>query len=484
MSQISKDSNGDSGLKNSWYSNAATGGSRSLLWLAILAIFFQDASVDAQPGMGPAPVVVARVVSTRQPSSQTFVGTLVPIRKSTVGSAVDGRVTGIFVDEGDPVLMKADGGENGKEIGQPLVQLRTVSLDIEIEAAEVELRTRQQAETELSKSLPADIDAALAVVEEIKARLKYAKADYDRLRKLSETGGGLARRELDEAFSSFRSQSQLLVAAEARLKKLQVTRESRLAQSRSKVEAQQAEIRRLKELRDKYTIRAPFSGYVTSKKTELGQWVSRGEDVLEIIKLDPIELVVKVPQSYIGQLQKSLDQSRAESTKFVARVSVDSVSQLLEGEVVQIVPQADLRSRSFPVKIRIRNPKTEFGHLLKSGMLGKASLFIGRDDDILLVKKDALVLGGPQVMVYVVSETPSPDGKSGLAARPVAVELGASIDDWIQVKGAIAEGDQVVVEGNERLRPMQPVVVARETKDALPNASKDPKTSPEAAAIN
>ena len=58
----------------------------------------------AQPGGQTAsPVVASRVVETNQPTSQSFVGTLMPIRKSIVGSAVDGRVVGMKADDGEPL---------------------------------------------------------------------------------------------------------------------------------------------------------------------------------------------------------------------------------------------------------------------------------------------------------------------------------------------------------------------------------------------
>jgi RND family efflux transporter MFP subunit len=426
-------------------------------------------ALQAQGGRPPSPVVVSRVVATQQAASKSFIGTLYPIRKSVVGSAVDGRVVTMHVDEGDAVSMRKPPGDgtafDPSELGQPVVQLRTVSLDIEIEAAEVELRSREASEQELLQTLPTEIDSAKAAIEEIEARLKFSRDNYERLSMLAESGGGISRREIDESFSTMTAQRQLLIAARSRLSRLDLTRDSRLTQARAQVEAQQAEIRRLREMRDKYTIRAPFAGHVTSKRTELGQWVSRGEEVLEIAQLDPIELIINVPQSYIQQIQTSLRINRASGRKFLARVSVDDVAPLLEGEVVQIVPQADLRSRSFPVKIRIPNPNGEGGPLLKSGMLAEASLFIDRPETILLVKKDALVLGSQQISLYMVDEDPSAETA---LVRPVVVEVGAAIEDWIQVRGAIAEGDRVVVEGNERLMPGQAVMVARELEETVP----------------
>ena len=72
--------------------------------------------------------------------------------------------------------------ENAEQLGQPIVQLRTVSLDIEIEAANVELQSRKMAESELQQSLPAEIESAQAAIDEIKARLQYSKENYERLK--------------------------------------------------------------------------------------------------------------------------------------------------------------------------------------------------------------------------------------------------------------------------------------------------------------
>ena len=125
--------------------------------------------------MPPAPVVVSKIQTITQSSSKSFVGSLVPIRTSTVGSAVDGRVVKIFVDEGDPVRMEATEATEAtettqstspvEELGQPIVQLRTVALEIEIEAAKVELETRKMAESELQQSLPTEIESASAMIE-------------------------------------------------------------------------------------------------------------------------------------------------------------------------------------------------------------------------------------------------------------------------------------------------------------------------------
>jgi multidrug efflux pump subunit AcrA (membrane-fusion protein) len=69
-------------------------------------------------------VAAEQVVERDVHAPQTFVGTVMPKRVSSVGSAVDGRVTDFAVNEGDRV-----------EKGQVLCQLLTGQLDIQLAGA-------------------------------------------------------------------------------------------------------------------------------------------------------------------------------------------------------------------------------------------------------------------------------------------------------------------------------------------------------------
>jgi hypothetical protein len=129
-----------------------------------------------------------------------------------------------------------------------------------------------------------------------------------------------------------------------------------------------------------------------------------------------------------------------------------------DGEVLRIVPQADVRSRAFPVIVRVANPKQEYGFALKAGMLARVILGVGKPQRATLVPKDALVLGGDTPRVFVVKRDPQ-NAKLG-QATPVPVEIGVAQEELIQVVGSIAKGQLVVVRGNERLLPFgQPVQI-------------------------
>jgi len=141
------------------------------------------------------------------------------------------------------------------------------------------------------------------------------------------------------------------------------------------------------------------------------------------------------------------------------RVEVPSVkNRVFTGAVNAIVPQGDTRARTFPVNIRVKNEIFNEGPILKSGMYARVELPTGEPIHSLMVPKDAIVLGGVSPIVFVIR---SGEGASATKSKvaSVTVELGVAAGEWIAVKGDLDEGDQVVVEGNERLRPEQAVTV-------------------------
>jgi RND family efflux transporter MFP subunit len=143
------------------------------------------------------------------------------------------------------------------------------------------------------------------------------------------------------------------------------------------------------------------------------------------------------------------------------------------GRVAEIVLQADLRTRNFPVRVRLNNKVVDGVPQIKAGMFARATLSVGQIANALLVPKDAIVLGGPTPIVFVADGAAL--GKAA-KARTVPVQLGAAWEGYLQVKGDLKPGESVVVQGNERLRPGQDVVVVRE--QAGPELKTAAKESP------
>lgn len=462
----------------------------------ILAIGIPIGALLAQrPAAGPPPAALVEVKAAEVrnlPGNFTFVGTVNPARRAVLGSAVDGRLEAI-IDDGVWV-----------EKGAPIARLRTNTITIEIQGAEAERDLRQHEVEEIKNgSLPEEKQMAAAKLASTEALEKYAQQRYERILSLFERGQATSKEEVEQAHSALEAAkaNRSAAAAENELA-IKGPRAEKVKQADDRLLMQQEAVNHLHDRRNKYLIRPYFNGYVTTKYAEVGAWIKQGDPLVEVIELTPVEITVNVPEKHISQVYPDMP----------AEVRIDGVSlrEAWTGTVVRIVPQADLRSRTFAVKVRLENqeqfndakPSSEAKpissaandtqptdtaadtpeadientleteiqpgqrklHKFKAGMLAHVSMRLGEKRDVLLIPKDALVLGGsvidgqPTYRVYVAK---SGDGGKTFQAQPVQVSLGGFAGDWAevvsQVEGALVKGSQVVTEGNERLQPGQAI---------------------------
>jgi RND family efflux transporter MFP subunit len=386
---------------------------------------------------GPARVFAAPVIQKEVAAGQTFVGTVMPLRTSKVGSAVSGRVEEFLVDEGKPVKK-----------GQPLARLWTKVISAELAAAKAELKLRQAELAEMENgSRPEEIDEAKQRVAAAEAHRQFRRSQ--RLR-VQGAGRGFSPEEIEEAISLSNQADAVHEQARATLKLLELgPRQEKKDQARARADAAQAEVDRLEEQVARHTMVAPFDGYVVKEYTEVGEWLMQGAHVAEIAELDEVDIDVAVPEDYVGYLSEGAS----------SRVEVGGLpDRAFTGRVALIVPKANERARTFPVKVRVANQREGNNVLIKAGMFARVTLPVGKKEPSLLVSKDALVLGGATRMVYVVDTDPQSPMKG--KARPVPVELGVAEGNLIQVRGDLKPNQMVVTQGNERLRPGQDVEIA------------------------
>jgi len=408
------------------------GGRRGSALAAAAAMAFLAARFAwSQPPAPPAVPVAAALVSTMKTASgQPFVGTVLPARTSDVGSAVDGRLTELPIVDGQHVA------EN-----EPIAQLLRGLLEIERAGATAELDRRRQVLGELQAgSRPEEIEQARAAVAGFEARLSYAKDRLARLGRLAERGTSTAD-ELNDAQTELRAVEAQLRGSRAALELVETgPRKEQIAQAAAAAAVQEAEVQRIDDQLAKHTIRAPFSGWVVERFTEKGQWVARGGLIARIAELDTLEIEAQVPESSLAALREGAH----------VRLEFDAAAdQAWIGTVARVVPQADLLSRSFPVRIRLENRIVDGVPTIKGGMLARAWLPVGAAGEVTVVPKDALVLGGAKPLVFCIDSSSPTTG----VVRPVEVALGAAVEGYVAVRGTLEPGALVVVRGNERLRP-------------------------------
>jgi len=307
-------------------------------------------------------------------------------RSIRLPGSVEARTASVVATEvaGYVVAVDVQEGDRVRK-GQPLARLRTIWFELQLQEAEGRLK-------------------------EARARLQLAESKLRRARELFEDEV-ISQDELDDAVSEN-------------------------AAWQGRVDQTTAEIAQLNLALDRCTIRAPFNGVAVTKRTDLGQWIDQGGPVFEMVELDNLEVRVEVPERLFAQLRQGA----------AAEVELEALGgSRVAGHIDKIVPRADPRARSFPIKVRIANPDGRIG----VGMLAQVSLAAGDTYAAVVVPKDAVVRQGAQEILFRINDDQT--------VEPVPVRSGQALGEWVVVDGPVAPGDRVVTRGNERLFPGQPV---------------------------
>ena len=194
---------------------------------------------------------------------------------------------------------------------------------------------------------------------------------------------------------------------------------------------------RLKQLSlDLLTIKAPFAGRLERHQVALGQYVTPGTALVELVDPDRIAAEFQVPERLLP------------SVRMGAKVGFQTGAsdQSLQGEVVFVSTVVDAASRSFVVRAALDDP----GHVLRPGMFGRLRLAVGDPRDAVVVPESALIQQLTGAAVYIVL-----DGK----AKLVQVVAGTAGPAGVEVTSGVAENDEVVTSGQFRIRSGDAVTV-------------------------
>lgn len=283
--------------------------------------------------------------------------------------------------------------------GETIARLRDTRLKLEVKRSEAELAVKR------------------ATLAERQADVEKAHRDVSRMDELQARVTG-AQAELDD------KRSALAVA------------EARLDAAKGDVAAAEAGLHWEQERLARTTITAPFACRVIAKRTEVGQWLRQGDPVVEVLALDQIDARLDVPERYVDKLTAS---------KLPIQIRVQATGEILRAPLTAIVPDADPLSRLFPVRVRLENPKGN----LRPGMSVIGLVPTGASLPTLTISKDAILRNDAGEYVFYDA--------GGVAAIAPVRSLFPVGERMAVQSGMLQTGAMVVIEGNERLFPGQPL---------------------------
>jgi membrane fusion protein (multidrug efflux system) len=179
----------------------------------------------------------------------------------------------------------------------------------------------------------------------------------------------------------------------------------------------------------KMTLRAPFAGEVGLRNVSVGEFVTVGQDLVTLVRLDPIEVDFAVPENAISKLR----------TGQGILVTVDAFQgEVFSGQVEAIDPVIDPNTRSAKLRAQIPNPDGR----LRPGQFAQLQLDTGGPGgEGVLVPEESLLLDGNVRYVFTVV-----DGK----AHRVEIKTGLRTPGKVQVLEGLKAGDVVITSGQTK----------------------------------
>jgi RND family efflux transporter MFP subunit len=186
----------------------------------------------------------------------------------------------------------------------------------------------------------------------------------------------------------------------------------------------------------KSLIRAPFDGLILERYKNEGEWLSPGIPVCSLASADDVFVRVAVSEELVKYIRPGEQIS----------LTIHALEKEFSGTVKNFVPIADLQSKTFQAKISI----PYFKEIIKN-MSATVNVPVSDKMKLKMIKRAALVRFQEKDFVYTVE-----DGK----AKMLPVSIVAYEGEYIGVDSPnIAADMPAVIDGNDRLRPDQPVEV-------------------------
>ena len=184
-----------------------------------------------------------------------------------------------------------------------------------------------------------------------------------------------------------------------------------------------------RQLRDTRVL-APFAGLMGSRQISPGQVVNRTTTLGSLVDIDSVKVEVEIPERYLGQIQVG------QNLKFTVAAYP---KEEFPGQIFFIASQVSETLRTANVQSRITNPK----HQLRPGMFASLTLTLLVRDAAIVIPDVAIINDGDASMVFTVDKQDT--------ATMRHIKIGERLAGKVEVIEGLKDGDEVVVEGHQKV---------------------------------
>jgi len=275
------------------------------------------------------------------------------------------RISAVLVQEGDHVTQ-----------GQLLARLDTSRLAPQVAKAEADLAAQAQTVDRLHHgNRPEEIAQARATRDAAAADAENARAQFARLRALSDSSSGRAvsRQDMDAAKAALdTAEARLAVNRKALALELAGPRKEDVAQGEAQLRADLAQLALVQQQLKDADLLAPLNAVVRSRIVEPGEIASPQKSAFTLAITDPKWVRVYVAETDLGSVREGLN----------ASVTVDAFrGRSFQGWVGFISPVAEFTPKSvettelrsslvYEVRVFVRDPGDELDHAIADNERG------------------------------------------------------------------------------------------------------------------
>jgi multidrug efflux pump subunit AcrA (membrane-fusion protein) len=430
-------------------------------------------------GIPPAAIKAWFVETRMWAPAIDLVGDIRPRKRTFITAEVAGRVTSISSREGE-VHLPGSG---------PLITIDDTQYRAQFKSAQAEVSAARERLNELeSGARSEEILSMEAQVESARANRDKAAADLNRARRLF-SEGVFSQSQLDNAIAQADATAGTLESLQEQLKKLREgERYEVIAAARANLEAREAQLDSARNNLERCRADLSFPAMVSKLMVEEGQYVNPGTQLAEVISSEGLEAWFDLPEY-------ALEYAASGSPVEIRSATIPD--EVISGQVIQVVYDADPTSRQFPVRVSVNDDR------LKPGYFVTGRLLTAEPQPTTVVPEDALQITNLGEVVYRLKGImdfldaarkmadgqggeqqsegsegasqggpPGGGGGGGMAAlmdvlptaEQVLVETGLHLDGMVAIESSQAQGadlkpgDWIVTLGNETLFPSRPCI--------------------------
>ena len=375
----------------------------------------QENRTEAAETIQPIVVEVQRLQTHQVKTSSEFVGMLEAQDRVTLRPEVEGRITQIFVENGDLV-----------STGTPILQLSPERPQALVSGAIADIEVaRASQNTARAELLAAKADRDSAIAEK-----NLQDTEYDRTQTLVEEGA-LSQQSLDQVTRNRDAAIANLNAAERRI---QATR-ANLEETTASLRRAESDANVAAEDLSDYRVAAPINGIVGDLPVKVGDYVSIGDLLTTLTRNQNMDLRLSIPVERSGDLRQGLPvELRTEA----------GGEPLVIGRISFIAERVENGAQSILAKATFPNP----GGLLRDEQFVRAAV-IWTEELGVMAPTTAISRIGGQSFVFVVKASEDTDGAYVAEQRPI--QLGVIEGNRYHITSGLNPGETIVTSGILRL---------------------------------